>query len=140
MEVDRYLAKISGPLLDRFDLVVDVPAVDPVDLASARAGEASVLVRGRVLAARAAQEARGLANSRLTGVELDRAAALDGEGTRLLSEASRRLGLSARGWTRVRRVARTIADLDGSDAIRARHLAEAVGYRERRIDPTRHTV
>jgi magnesium chelatase family protein len=140
IEVDRYLAKISGPLLDRFDLVVDVPAVDPVDLASARAGEASAHVRRRVLAARAAQEGRGVTNSRLTGLELDRVAPLDAEGMRLLSEASRRLGLSARGWTRVRRVARTIADLDGKDAIEPGHLAEAVGYRERRIDPTRHTV
>jgi magnesium chelatase family protein len=132
VEVDRYRTKISGPLLDRFDIVVDVPAVDPVDLASARAGEASAQVRRRVLAARAAQEARGRSNARLTGSELDRLAPLDAEGGRLLAEASKRLGLSARGWTRVRRVARTIADLEGVEAIGPRHLAEAVGYREGR--------
>jgi magnesium chelatase family protein len=129
-EVDRYLAKISGPLLDRFDLVVDVPAVDPADLASARSGEASALVRRRVLAARAAQEARGLSNARLGGGELDRVVPLDEGGARLLAQASERLGLSARGWTRVRRVARTIADLEGAEAVEARHLAEAVAYRE----------
>ncbi|HEX6852919.1 MAG TPA: YifB family Mg chelatase-like AAA ATPase [Candidatus Polarisedimenticolaceae bacterium] len=132
IEVDRYLAKISGPLIDRFDLVVDVPAVDPLDLAAAKAGEGSLPVRQRVLAARAAQEARGSVNSRLTGAELDRAAPLEAEGSRLLSEASKRLGLSARGWTRVRRVARTIADLEGGETVEPRHLAEAVGYREGR--------
>lgn len=132
VEADRYLAKISGPLLDRFDLVVEVPAVDPVDLARARSGEASTIVRRRVLVARATQEGRGLSNARLTGAELDRVAPLDDAATGLLTEATKRLGLSARGWTRVRRVARTIADLEGGESVEPRHLAEAVGYREAR--------
>ncbi len=133
-EVRRYRAKLSGPLLDRFDLTVDVPAVDPTDLSSAVSGEPSSSVRDRVHAARDRQRARFGAtcpaqNARMERAELERHASLTRGPKRLLIEACRRLGVTARGYDRVRRVARTLADLDGSEPILERHVAEAVQYR-----------
>ena len=133
-EVRRYLAKLSGPLLDRFDLLVDLPAVDPRVLAGAVRGESSEVVRQRVAAARAVQHERSpdgfsARNAALEGERLREIAALGPEGERLLLAAYRRLGLSARGFDRVRRVARTIADLDDGRAIRTEHIAEAIQFR-----------
>jgi magnesium chelatase family protein len=132
--VRRYRAKLSGPLLDRFDITVEVPAVDPQDLASTAPGEASSHVRDRVHAARLRQRARfGAAgpahNARMERADLERHASLGPSPKRLLIEACRRLGVTARGYDRVRRVARTLADLDASDPILDRHVAEAVQYR-----------
>ena len=133
-EVRRYQAKLSGPLLDRFDLTVEVPAVDPADLSGAAAGEASAAVRDRVQAAREVQRLRfgpvgPASNARMARAELERHGALSRAPKRLLVEACRRVGLTARGYDRVRRVARTIADLDGCESILDRHVAEAVQYR-----------
>ena len=136
-EVRRYWAKLSGPLLDRFDLVVDVPAVDLQDLVQGSPGEASAPVRRRVLQARARQVTRWDAgevcapscNARLLPADLDKFAELSTACRKLLEHASRRLGLSARGFDRVRRIARTLADLDGTDRIEESHLAEAVQQR-----------
>ena len=133
-EVRRYQAKLSGPLLDRFDLAVEVPAVDPVDLSSAAAGEASAAVRDRVQAARERQRSRfgplgPASNARMERAELEQHAVLAHAPKRLLVTACRRLGLTARGYDRVRRVARTLADLDACDVILDRHVAEAVQYR-----------
>jgi magnesium chelatase family protein len=125
-----YRARLSGPLLDRIDLHVDVPALPYRELASAEPGESSASIRDRVLAARERQHARHQRwNARLSSSELRRVAPLDGGGHVLLERAAARFGLSARALTRVRRVARTIADLAGSPAIATVHLAEALQYR-----------
>jgi magnesium chelatase family protein len=129
-EAERYAARVSGPLLDRIDLVVQVPPVDPAALTGARAvAESTEVVRTRVVAARARQAARaGDVNSRLAGRALDdlrRAPALAG----LLAEAMTRLELSARAADRLLRVARTIADLNGVTSVERTHLAEALQFR-----------
>jgi magnesium chelatase family protein len=133
-EIRKYQGRLSGPLLDRFDISVEVPAVDPGDLSSAAAGECSSAVRDRVENARRTQRARfgpsgPASNARMVRSELERHAALSRAPMRLLVEACRRLGLTARGYDRVRRVARTLADLDASESIVDRHVAEAVQYR-----------
>jgi magnesium chelatase family protein len=133
-EVRRYQAKLSGPLLDRFDLAIEVPAVDPADLSAAAAGEGTAEVRQRVRAARLTQRERfgpagPASNARMGRAELDRHAALCDSPKRLLIAACTRLGLTARGYDRVRRVARTLADLDTCERIADRHVAEAVQYR-----------
>ncbi|HEY7726700.1 MAG TPA: YifB family Mg chelatase-like AAA ATPase [Anaeromyxobacteraceae bacterium] len=133
-ELLRYRRRVSGPLLDRIDLHVDVPAVPVAALPAAGSGEASAAVRARVARARQVQaeraEQRGARlNARLRGASLRRACALDGAGRALLAAAAEKLGLSARGHDRTLRVARTIADLEGRPAIEPHHLAEAVQYR-----------
>jgi magnesium chelatase family protein len=136
--IARYRSRLSGPLLDRIDMHVEVPAVPYGELTAAAPGEPTAPVRARVEEARARQRRRGpRSNARLTGAELDDVAAIDSEGHRLLERAVERLGLSARAVSRVRRVARTIADLDGGENIRNAHLAEALQYRllDRPIDP-----
>jgi magnesium chelatase family protein len=130
-----YLGRISGPLMDRFDLRVEVPPVAYADLDLPEAGESSATVAARVAGARAVQEARfaGHAGIRVNadaeGRLLEEVATPDAEGRALLGQVAERMGLSARGYHRVLRVARTVADLDGSDAVRRPHVAEAVGYR-----------
>ena len=129
-----YQNKISGPLFDRIDLHVEVPAVSPADLSLPPPAEGSAEVAARVAAARAVQSERGRAlaircNAQLDGEALERLAAPDTPGRTLLTEAAERLRLSARGYHRVLRVARTLADLDGSQSVRRLHVAEALGYR-----------
>ncbi len=128
-ELVKYRRHVSGPLLDRIDLHVDVPAVAPALLGTG-GGTPSAEARARVVRARAAQSSRGArVNARLRGAALRRTCALDDEGRRLLQAAVERLGLSARAHDKVLRVARTIADLEGVDGLRAAHVAEAIQYR-----------
>ena len=128
--IGAYRARLSGPLVDRIDLHVDVPALPYHALAHAQPGESTTLVRDRVAEARDRQRVRGGAsNARLTSAALSKVAPIDAAGHELLERAAARLGLSARAITRIRRVARTIADLDGSAAVRAVHLAETLQYR-----------
>ena len=128
--IGGYRGRLSGPLLDRIDLHVDVPVLPYQELARTEAGESTAVVRERVAAARARQRARGGSwNARLTSAALGRVAPIDAAGHALLERAATRLGLSARAITRVRRVARTIADLEGSADVRAVHLAETLQYR-----------
>ena len=129
-QVARYRSRLSGPLLDRIDLQIEVPALPAEALQSAADGESSATVRARVVAARARQETRqGKPNARLTSKEIDRHCAPDAAGAALLKQALARLNLSARAYHRVLRVARSIADLAGSTAIAPQHIAEAVQYR-----------
>jgi len=128
--VARYQGRISGPLLDRIDVQVEVPAVAPEALSAAPDGETSASVAQRVAQARSLALARqGAMNAALTGDALDLHCALDDASATFLQAAAARLGWSARGFHRVLRVARTIADLAGSPAIASAHLAEAIQYR-----------
>ncbi len=132
---DDYLGRISGPLLDRFDLRVEVPPVAFADLDLPPTGETSAVVAARVAAARAVQTARYAGcegvqvNADAEGALLDAVATPDAEGRALLSRAAERFGLTARGYHRVLRVARTIADLDGADRVGQTQIAEAVSFR-----------
>ena len=132
---EDYLGRISGPLMDRFDLRVDVPPVAFSDLDMPESGEASALVLARVCTARDVQAARfadvagARVNSDAEGSLLDLIAAPDAAGKALLTQVAQRFGLSARGHHRVLRVARTIADLAGADGVLKLHVAEAVSFR-----------
>lgn len=129
-QVQRYRSRISGPLLDRIDLQVEVPAVAPEDLAHTAASESSALIRTRVARARQRQlERQDKPNARLEPAEVDVHCAPDKPGADLLAQAMRRLGLSARGYHRILKVARTIADLAGASGVRANHIGEAIQYR-----------
>lgn len=130
--MERYLSKISGPLLDRIDIHVEAPAVGWNQLRAAPTGTSSAQMRDRAHHARQRQRARqgpALPNCRLSGKQLDQHARLDQPAQTFLGQAMTELGLSARAYDKVRRVSRTIADLDASDAITLAHVAEAVGYR-----------
>jgi len=135
-EVERYLGRLSGPLLDRIDLYVQVPPLNFEELSGkAPAAESSAQMKERVNAARAIQTARfgpggPSCNARMGPGELARCCGLDSGGTALMKQVYSRMGLTARSYDRILRVARTIADLDGAGAISAEHLAEAIQYRE----------
>lgn len=130
---EAYQNKISGPLLDRIDLHVDVDAVNPWEMKNNddTQRESSEDIRKRVVAARRRQiERQGCVNARLDGPELERAAPLSTELIDFLNNAAERMGMSARGYNRVKRIARTIADLRGSENIEITDLAEALSYRQ----------
>ena len=127
--IQRYLGKISGPLLDRIDIHVEVPAVPYQELRGKTASESSAEIRARVEGVRAVQQARGYYNARMPTRLIRTHCALDSSGERTLEMAVRRMGLSARAHDRILKVARTIADLGGSETVSAKHVAEAVQYR-----------
>jgi magnesium chelatase family protein len=127
--IQRYLGKISGPLLDRIDLHVEVPAVPFQELRGAPSGPRSEEIAARVAEARRLQAARGFSNAHIPSRHLRELCALDPAGERTLEMAVRRMGFSARSHDRILKVARTIADLDASASVTAKHLAEAVQYR-----------
>lgn len=134
-QVRRYLQRVSGPILDRFDVYVEVPALPPRQLLARGAAESSTAIRARVVAARERQHARfgGLdgvyANAHMGPREVDRWCRLDERGEALLKAAIRTLHLSARAYHRILKIARTIADLEGAERIAAAHVAEAVQHR-----------
>jgi len=133
-EVRRYHSRISGPLLDRIDLIVEVPALDYEELRRKKPAESSAEIKKRVNAAREIQRRRfsddgSMSNSRILPKALRQHCALDEEGEGLMKAAFDSMGLSARSYDRILRVARTIADLEGSETIQSQHLAEAIQYR-----------
>jgi len=130
--MERYLSRLSGPLLDRIDIHVEAPAVPFGQLRSAPTGTSSAQMREAAARARSVQAARqgaGVVNARLTRRQLDRVAPMSSDAERLVGQAVTELGLSARAFDKIRRVARTIADLEGADGLDAGHVAEAVSYR-----------
>lgn len=133
--IRRYLSKISGPLMDRIDLHIEVQPVPYDKLADKREGETSTDIRARVLAARKIQEIRfkgieGIhSNAQLTPKLVKQYCQIDAAGEALMKNAMEKLGLSARSYGRIFKVARTIADLDNCESIKSQHIAEAINYR-----------
>ncbi|MCL4156633.1 UNVERIFIED_CONTAM: hypothetical protein GTU68_014601 [Idotea baltica] len=136
----QYQSRLSGPFIDRIDLYFDTPPVTAIDLALPPPAEGSTEVRARVLEARAIQlerfdepkeDTRRPVNADTPTADLERFAAPDEKGAALLAEAAAKLQLTARGYHRVLKVARTIADLEGSSQVRRLHIAEALTYRRR---------
>ena len=133
-QIERYMAKISGPLLDRIDIHIEVPAVPFKELSASGDGTSSAMMRDHVMAARAIQEARFLdsrtrRNAQMTTREIRHHCRLSDASTNLLRTSIQELGLSARAHDKVLRVARTIADLDSQADIQPEHVSEAVNYR-----------
>lgn len=134
-QIQRYMNKISGPLLDRIDLQIEISALPFSDISKAEPGEPSSAIRERVIAARRRQEERfkghkGIhCNAQMTESMIHQYARPDASSLDMLRTAMERLSLSARAYNRILKVARTIADLDGSDNVLSHHLAEAIGYR-----------
>jgi len=134
-EIQNYLGRIFGPLLDRIDLHVEVPAVKFREISAARAGESSTVIRERVVAARKRQQERFsgrkaiTCNARMTGKELKVYCALDSSTLELLKNAMNDMNLSARAYDRILKVARTIADLANSHQITSDHISEAIQFR-----------
>jgi magnesium chelatase family protein len=137
-QVNRYQSKLSGPLLDRIDLHVEVPALAPAELVQGVAGESTQAIRARCTAARAVAMARqGKSNQALQGQEIDLHVQLDDAAVKFINIAAARLGWSARSTHRALKVARTIADLAGAPSVQVSHLAEAMQYRRAlRATPT----
>lgn len=135
LQIQRYRNRISGPLLDRIDLHIEVPSVRYAELASLERGESSAAIRERVMAARCRQQERfqersGIhCNAAMRTADVQRFARPDAEGRELLRAAVNDLQLSARAYDRILKVARTIADLDAADEVRASHISEAIQYR-----------
>jgi magnesium chelatase family protein len=134
LQINRYQSRISGPLLDRFDLQIEVPRMHDFELDNYSKGESSVVVRGRVDAARKIQRERFagnpyFCNAHMSSKDLRKYCRIDTEGRELLREASQRFSFSARAYTRILKLARTIADLEAADPIELHHLAEAIQYR-----------
>jgi len=134
LQIQRYRAKISGPLLDRIDLHLDVPAVPYKDLSGVSEGAASAQILERVMGARKIQEerlarTRIFTNARMTSRHIKQFCEIDSESSSLLEKAMDRFGLSARAHARILKIARTIADLEASTDIRSSHVAEAIQYR-----------
>ena len=134
IQIERYVSKISGPLLDRIDIHIEVPAVPFRELSEKSAGTPSASVRDTVLAARRIQRERfsnrpPRVNGRMSHRHIKKHCALDPECEGLLKVAMTEMGLSARAHDKILRVARTIADLAGSDSIAVQHLSEAINYR-----------
>ncbi len=134
-QIQRYMSKISGPLMDRIDLQIEISPVAFSDISQGQAGESSDVIRERVIRARQIQEERYKesrlihCNAQMTERMIHEFAEPDAEGINLLRTAMERLSLSARAYSRILKVARTIADLDGSENVQMQHIAEAVGYR-----------
>jgi magnesium chelatase family protein len=133
-QVGRYRSKISGPLLDRIDIHIEVPKVDYKTLSSSTRGESSADIRKRVNQAREIQRERykgqgGMSNSSMSPAEIRRFCKLDAPSRQMLKQAFDTLGLSARAHDRILKVARTIADLAGVENIQVEHIAEAIQYR-----------
>ena len=134
LQIQRYRSRVSGPLLDRIDIQVEVPAIRYQDLASRDAGEPSEIIRQRVNSARTVKHDRFQkrtihANAQMGARDLKRHCAVNDDAEKLLEHAINKLGLSARAYSRVLKVSRTIADLAGSRDIQASHIAEAIQYR-----------
>jgi magnesium chelatase family protein len=130
-QVQRYMSKISGPLMDRIDIQVDVPAVPYKDLAGGRSAESSETIRHRVGAARSTQLRRffDVSNAQMGTCHIRKYCSLSADCERIMENAVTKLGFSARGYDRILKVARTIADLEGSGDVEPKHLSEAVQYR-----------
>ena len=128
--ITKYRNKISGPLLDRIDIHVEVPAVKYKEMAGDSTGESSEKIRARVEQARLIQRGRfGHANARMSPKEIKEHCRLDDESAELLKMAMTELNLSARAYDRILKVSRTIADLDRSERIQSQHISEAIQYR-----------
>jgi len=139
-QIERYMARISGPLLDRIDIHIEVPAVEYRDLKGGADGVSSAQIREQVIAARKIQAQRFAgtritANAAMTPRQIRKFCKLDAAGESLIEQAMNALGLSARAYTRILKVARTIADLDDAENIAAHHISEAINYRT--MDRTR---
>ena len=133
-QIQRYRARISGPLLDRIDIHIEAPALSLTELRSETLGESSLCIRTRVQQSRLRQHARFqgtkiTSNARMTHAHIRKHCALDSTLGDLLQQAMEQLSLSARAYDRILKVARTIADLAGSDAIQLKHLLESIQYR-----------
>jgi magnesium chelatase family protein len=135
MQMQRYLNKISGPLLDRIDLHIEVNKVSYEELSAKAKGESSADIRKRVVASREIQEQRFMGmkgvycNAQMSTRMVRKVCQLDDAGKQLLKSAISKLGLSARAYDRILKVSRTIADLDRSEQIKSNHIAEAIQYR-----------
>jgi len=133
-QIERYMARVSGPLLDRIDIHIETPPVSFTELASTEPQTSSATIRAEVVRARDIQRERyqgdGIRfNSEMRRRHIEKWARLDAEGERTLEKAMNDFGLSARAHDKILRVARTIADLDGKESITTEHLFEAIGYR-----------